>query len=171
MIVHCAWKHRFDLQKIQQQRVESDAKFSTVQNSLSALKKECSAIGSCTTQLLTDLEAEKISLQRAQKTLAKTKEQVEKQLNGARTMVSSKESELEALNKQASELKATIAELQNNHRDTEAAMKAATAEAERLAVNIKQQETDKKQAVLQAFDRKQEVEAVKAKITAEKVIK
>lgn len=155
--------------KIQQQRAECDAKFSTVQNSLSALKKECSAIGSCTTQLLTDLETENISLQRAQKTLAKTKEQAEKQLNGARAMVSSKESELGALKKQASELKATIAELENSHRDTETAMKAAAAEAERLAVDIKQEETDKKQAVLQAFDRKQEVEAVKAKIAAEKV--
>ena len=159
------------MQKIQQQRVECDAKFSTVQNSLSALKKECSAIGSCTTQLLTDLEAEKISLQRAQKTLAKTKEQAEKQLNGARTMVRSKESELGALKKQVSELQATISELQNSHRVTEAAMKEATAEAERLAVDIKQEEADKKQAVLQAFDRKQEVEAVKAKISAEKVIK
>ena len=159
------------LQKIQQERVKSDAKFSTVQKNFSELKKECAAIGSCTTQLLTDLEAEKISLHRAQKTLAKTKEQAEKQLNHARAMVGSKQSELGALNKQVSELKATITELESSHRDAEATMKASAAEAERLAVDIKQEETDKKQAVLQAFDRKQEVEAIKAKIAAEKVSK
>ena len=157
------------MQKIQKQRVESDAQFAIVQNSLSKLKKECAAIGSCTTQLLTDLETDKASLQRAQKTLAKTKEQAEKQLNGAKVMVGSKEAELGALKNQANELQTSVTELQNSHRDVEVAMKACAAEAERLSADIQRAETDKKRAVLQAFDRKQEVETIKAKIAGEKV--
>ena len=158
-------------QKIQQQHAQADVEFATAQKSLSALKKECADIGASTTQLLTDLEAEKIALQRAQKTLIRSKAQAKKQLTGAKALVSSKETELTALKKQASELQTCIGELKSSHQEAEAAMKLCTAESERLSADMQREEAEKKKAVLQAFDRKQEVETIKAQIIDEKVCK
>ena len=156
-------------QKIQEQRAQSDAQHAAAQKKLVDLKKECAAIGASTTKLLTELETEKTALQRAQKTLSRTKAQVEKQLSGAKAMVSGKQAELATLQKQASDLKACISDLQSKHAKAEASIKACTTETESLSAKMQQEEAGKKKAVLQAFDRKQEVETIKAQIVAEKV--
>merc|ERR1712222_11628 len=83
-------------------------------------------------------------------------------------MVSGKQAELVTLQKQASDLQACISDLQSKHKKAEASIKACTTETESLSAKLQHEEADKKKAVLQAFDRKQEVETIKAQIVAEK---
>lgn len=155
-------------EKIQQERAVCDANSATAQKSLDDVKNECAALVAATYQLLADVEAEKIELLRANRKLTRSKEQAQKQLNGAKAMVDSKQTELASLEGRAGDMQQCVAGFQTTHGEAEASIAACAVEEKRIRECMEREDADKKQAVLKAFDLKQEVETIKAQITVEK---